>query len=64
MRYHPHGACDFIGGGDTADFALRADGSWESVLVRFKNRSLMQTDSRGVNAHVRENYVGISEAIR
>ena len=47
-----HDACDLVCCVEASVFALGADMCWQTILIRFIDRSLMETNSRCVNVHV------------
>ena len=62
MTDHFHDIRDLISGNDTSSFALRADLSRHAVLIGFEDRSLVKTYSRGVDVHIAEYNVRVTDS--
>lgn len=61
MGNHAHDAGNLVGSCDASNFAFGTDRRGQVVLLRFEDSGLMQTDGRGMDAHICEDNVRIRQ---
>jgi len=64
MTNHLHDIGDLISCNNASALRLRANLSWQSILVGLKYGSLMQTYGGGMDIHVEKNGIGIADTCR
>lgn len=64
MTDKPHGICDLLGCHKTSSPTLTDKALTNIVLLGCQNGSLMKTDSRCVDIHVKEDNIHVSDTLR
>lgn len=62
MTDHFHNICDLICSNNTPPLAFCADVLGHPVLICLEDRSLVQTNDRGVDVHIAEDNVGVGKS--